>query len=245
MGRELKRVAMDFKWPLNQVWKGYLNPYHSQPCKPCNQSGLNPETKRLNDDWYSFDRTEWVWINSSKRYNNAAWQYHLTQDEVDALVDWNRLYEFTHTFVAGDGWKRKEPPYRPTADEVNRWSLTGFGHDSINRSICVEVRAKHLGVYGLCEFCNGEGNIWQSEEIRKLSEEWQSFEPPLGDGFQLWETTNEGSPISPAFASLDELCEWAAGNANTFGSFTATAQEWREMLDADFVHHKEGNAVFI
>lgn len=25
MGRTLKRVALDFDWPLNQVWKGFVN----------------------------------------------------------------------------------------------------------------------------------------------------------------------------------------------------------------------------
>ena len=32
MGRELKRVPLDFDWPQNKVWHGYLNPYHSTKC---------------------------------------------------------------------------------------------------------------------------------------------------------------------------------------------------------------------
>jgi hypothetical protein len=27
MGRELKRVPLDFDCPLNKVWKGYINPF--------------------------------------------------------------------------------------------------------------------------------------------------------------------------------------------------------------------------
>lgn len=69
--------------------------------------------------------------------------------------------------------------------------------------------------------------------------------PPTGDGFQLWETTSEGSPTSPVFATLDELCAWCETNATTFASETATAEKWREMLITDNVHHQNGNITFI
>lgn len=62
---------------------------------------------------------------------------------------------------------------------------------------------------------------------------------------QLWETTSEGSPVSPVFATLDELCAWCETNATTFGSFKASKEEWKKMLDEDFVHHQEGNMVFL
>lgn len=29
MGREMKRVPLDFDYPINQIWKGYWNPYDS------------------------------------------------------------------------------------------------------------------------------------------------------------------------------------------------------------------------
>jgi len=67
----------------------------------------------------------------------------------------------------------------------------------------------------------------------------------LGDGFQLWSTTSEGSPISPVFESLDELCEWASENETTFALFKASKEEWKSMLENDFVFHKEGNITFI
>ena len=71
------------------------------------------------------------------------------------------------------------------------------------------------------------------------------IEPPEGEGYQLWETTSEGSPSSPVFKTLDELCEWCEENATTFAHFKATKEEWKSMLGSDFVHHKEGNAIFI
>lgn len=54
MGRELKRVPLNFNAPRGTIWKGYINPY-SDSCKPCpfcEGSGSSPEAKRLNDMWY-------------------------------------------------------------------------------------------------------------------------------------------------------------------------------------------------
>ncbi|MDR0819316.1 MAG: hypothetical protein LBN43_07075 [Oscillospiraceae bacterium] len=54
-----------------------------------------------------------------------------------------------------------------------------------------------------------------------------TFEPPTGGGYQLWETTTEGSPQSPVFPTLNDLCEWCEKNATTFANFQATKEEWR------------------
>ena len=247
MGRELKRVPMDFDWPMNQIWKGFVNPYRSQKCKACDGVGFNPATKQLSDNWYghSCSEQDWVYITPNRRYNRKAWSHNITQDEVNVLVKEGRLMDLTHVFTSDKGWQPKDPSYHPTAEEVNKWSLEGMGHDSCNHFICVKTRAKRLGVYGLCKYCKGDGEIWQSDEIKKLAEKWNPFDPPKGKGFQLWETTSEGSPITPVFASLDELCVWAAINSTTFADCKATAEEWKKMLDHDFVCHKEGNAVFL
>lgn len=84
--------------------------------------------------------------------------------------------------------------------------------------------------------------MWSSPEVMAASEAWEPSEPPVGDGFQLWETTSEGSPISPVFQTLEALCSWAATHATTFGDQRASADEWRSMLEADFVMHQEQTA---
>ena len=63
---------------------------------------------------------------------------------------------------------------------------------------------------------------------------------------QLYETTSEGTPKSPVFSMNDlmKLCEWAAENATTFGNFTATKEQWYEMLSKNQVYHSEGNMIF-
>ena len=248
MGRELKRVPLDFKWPVGQIWKGYLNPFRSFECKSCDGTGLNPATKKLQDDWYTHSRSD----------GKPGWKLSLEQEDVQALLDADRLWDFTRVprteeereiamqkiASGGNSWLPQNNGYIPTAKEVNEWATKGIGHDSINRWICVKARAKRLGIYGVCDVCDGEGEIWQSEEIKKLHDSWKSFEPPTGEGFQLWETTTEGSPSSPVFANLDELCEWCEKNATTFGSFKTSASEWAKMLDKGFVCHEEGNNIF-
>ena len=64
----------------------------------------------------------------------------------------------------------------------------------------------------------------------------QFIGPPIGGGYQLWENVSDGSPYSPVFATLDELCEWCAINATTFGHYKTNKEHWRQMLDDDFVY---------
>lgn len=54
MGRQVKRVPVDFDWPIDQVWEGYTNPFYEQKviCTSCDGVGYSPEAKRLYDQWY-------------------------------------------------------------------------------------------------------------------------------------------------------------------------------------------------
>ncbi len=43
----------------------------------------------------------------------------------------------------------------------------------------------------------------------------------------MYETTSEGTPISPAFATAEQLARWLADNkASAFGDMTATYDQW-------------------
>lgn len=220
--RALKRVPLDFQPPLNKVWEGYINP-HPGPltCNFCDGSGYNTATKQIADDFYGFDDCRRAWCDD------------ITQDEVQALVDEGCLMDFTHTWTSGEGWKRREDGYIPTADEVNANQRKGGldGHDTINRWILIEARAKRLGVFGKCPICKAEGTFPHPDEaIRKLHEEWKEYEPPAGNGYQLWETCSEGSPISPVFATAEELADWCAENATIFGSQKTLRDNWLKMF---------------
>jgi hypothetical protein len=249
MGRELKRVPLDFQWPQNKVWSGYLNPHHTAiSCPHCDGTGSSPLARGLKDKWYGYvefrpeDRgskpfqpdhpviraraernarpdpeCRWAGCDVDREARrladlfNGQWSHHLNDDDVAALVARGRLMDLTHTWTQGEGWKAKEPAYIPTAAEVNDWSIRGMGHDAINQWIVTEAECLRLGIETACEHCGGEGGMWPSEEARKLYDDWTRTEPPSGEGYQIWETVSEGSPISPVFATPEALATHMAG----------------------------------
>ena len=224
MGRELKRVPLDFDWPLNVAWKGYVSPYRWRDCPRCEGTGLNVKTKVLSEAWYH--RQYDVPTAPDLRaifMDNADFGRCLAQDECDNLAGEGRLYDLTNE------WKKLSPDdehprrirklnadgtdYYPSAEQVNAWSRGGIGHDSINHSICVEFRAKKLGFHGHCALCKGDGCLWPSVEYKELAREWKEIDPPEGLGYQLWES--EGSPISLVFPDEDSFVDYLVGEGST------------------------------
>lgn len=139
MGRKLKRVALDFQWPLSKTWHGYLNPYHSQECAFCEGSGYAPETREIADNFYAHK-----FPYNSSQWRQNRWADRITQAEVNALVAANRLQHF-------DGVTRKWVSVPRTAAEVNDANKPGSGmmgdlsHDGLNRSILIRTRAERMG----------------------------------------------------------------------------------------------------
>ncbi|MFC8065564.1 hypothetical protein [Streptomyces sp. NPDC057293] len=247
MGREIRRVPLDFDWPLNEIWEGFLMPdrFDEVDCPDC-KNGYSPQAQNLYDLWYGYlpfdpastGSTPWRHdspgvrafaernvINAPDYYGsgeaaiaregqrlaslwNGQWSHHLSQEDVNALVAADRLRNFTHTWSREDGWQPKETPVAPTAAEVNEWSLRGMGHDSINASVVIRARCEREGVDDICPTCKGHASLEKYEGQRTEAEAWEPTDPPKGDGWQLWETVSEGSPISPVFATADELAGW-------------------------------------
>lgn len=247
MGREIRRVPVDFDWPLNKVWSGFVMPDELRlpPCPDCDGQGWSPEARALSDRWYGKapfrpeDRgsepltpeTPGVRAFAERNVANAPWFYgtgesaivreafrlssmwnqqwyhHLNQDDVDALVAAGRLMDFTHTWTPETRWQPKDPPYTPTAAEVNAWALSGMGHDSISQHVVVRAELERLGQPERCSNCDGKGDV-ATDEQRAAEEAWEMTDPPKGDGWQLWETVSEGSPISPVFPDDEGLIVW-------------------------------------
>lgn len=53
MGRQIRRVPLDFDWPLDTVWAGFLMPdrFDEDACPDCT-SGYSPHAQHLYDLWY-------------------------------------------------------------------------------------------------------------------------------------------------------------------------------------------------
>lgn len=70
------------------------------------------------------------------------------------------------------------------------------------------------------------------EAIEKWCEggEGGRYDPPVGEGYQLWQSVTEGSPISPVFSSAEKLADWCEDNATIFSDETCTKERWLEMF---------------
>lgn len=256
MGREIRRVPVDFDWPLNKTWEGFLMPdrFDEEKCPDC-ENGYSPQAQNLYDLWYGhlpFDptstgstpwrhdtpavreRAERNIANAPEYYGtgeratvreaqrladhfNSGWLHHLSQDDVDALVAADRLWDFTRTLTS-EGWQKTDQPVTPTAAQVNEWSLSGFGHDGINASVVIRARCEREGIDDTCSTCQGHGSTEAYPGQRAEAEAWEPTQPPEGEGWQLWETVSEGSPISPVFRSAEELAYWMSSPAYVWGA---------------------------
>lgn len=269
MGRELKRVPLDFDWPLEKVWAGYRNPLHCAiHCAGCDGSGYSPEANQMKERWYGnapfkpedrgsipftpqdkpvrafaernvstpsgfYGRGEPAIMREATRLCslfNAGWNHHLNADDVAALVEGGRLMDFTHTFTPETRWQPKQPPYVPTPREVNEWSLSGIGHDAINLWIVIDAECKRLGIEMTCQCCDGDGEIWPSPHARAAYDAWERTGPPKGDGYQIWETVSEGSPISPVFSTALDLARHMS-TTRIGGDDGSTAETWLRFIE--------------
>lgn len=53
MGRQIKRVALDFVWPLDEPWSGYMNPHYDacHKCYECDGSGYSEKAQQIYNEW--------------------------------------------------------------------------------------------------------------------------------------------------------------------------------------------------
>lgn len=98
------------------------------------------------------------------------------------------------------------------------------------------------------EFRDSNGS-WAKREDKYLSmpfEEWQGWRPRKEDYMPEWpaedcvlyvmyESTSEGTPISPPMKTPEELARWLVkSNASAFGASTATYENWLATINRGF-----------
>lgn len=260
MSKKLKQVPLDFTWEILKVWEGYINPHPVKECEACKNTGYSTNYRELKEKWYSFSNAVYKQnpFRKDARYNVNSWKNNVLQEDVDALIQADRLWDFTRVALnpeqseiirkkkeaGGNSWLPFNNGYLPTAAEVNKWNLEGIGHDSINMNVIIKARLKKQGLSHRCEHCNGTGVRFESEAAAKIYNDWQPYEPPTGEGYQLW---NDECPLTPVFTTLDLLCEHCdVKKVSVFGGNTASRSEWKTMLENDFVHHKDaGGNIFM
>ncbi len=91
MGRELKRVRLDFNWPIGKIWHGYINPFykHSKKCVACDGRGSSPETRLLESMWYGKVSRSFGRSNLSMFMDFLAYKAIAKNVNVVRVNEWN------------------------------------------------------------------------------------------------------------------------------------------------------------
>jgi len=191
MGREIKRVPLDFDWPLEKVWDGFQtkNP-HYIVCPNC-ENGYNGASKWLQSIGYLIASIADDAVNlQNPRPGRVRMHPYLTslmnRPDVDPSM------EITE-WLKGIGLKPDGP----------------FGYHGFS------IYEKLRDFSGLdrnweeCSTCKGHAiDPNHYEAYKKFNDEWEETPVPEGEGYQVWETVSEGSPVSPVFESKEKMVEW-------------------------------------
>lgn len=202
MGYELKRVPLDFNWPLDKVWDGYVNP-HGRECSVCGGSGVTLAFQRLTE------LVSLILLSGSDAARGKCHPYLRAEGlhHTSGKVCGPEMVELS-TALAGRG-----PDFLGMHGACDGWAAT-------------RVIVKAAGLrddWGACPACDGHGI---DPEALGDYEAWEPSEPPIGEGYQMWETVTEGSPISPVFETPEGLARFLSEWYKDRGNY----RQWLLML---------------
>jgi len=234
MGREIRRVPLEFNWPLNKVWKGFVNP-HYRECPEATKNNchggytnagkwldavcrliamLGQEAAQCAPDHQAhFKRAGRIYPHPYLReWGQAPW----TDVSRDTMVRIRGIKDEGERMRALHVYLQQNPPQLLALDDELATLVQGLapGEDlsSIGGMAAYRIRKTLIGAagldvetWGICKVCGGEG---LDPAVKEVYENWQAEDPPSGDGWQVWETVSEGSPISPVFPSAEEVVRW-------------------------------------
>lgn len=209
MSREIRRVPIDFDWPLKKTWGGYLIPttLNEIPCSDCYQTGSTPAMQWIDRVALMLDQLA---LDIDIQAAGKAMHPWLAEDTYPPV---DRSRELSRRGI----WVTYET-IRPSADVVEfveglmqddpnersrKLDRGPFGQNKYAISRALLRAARVPDRWGMCLTCDGHGSVEAYEGQRAESEAWECTDPPTGDGWQVWETTSEGSPISPVFADRE------------------------------------------
>jgi len=292
VGRELRRVPLDFDWPLNKCWKGFINPHWEKKCPACRDNGYPGNTQEY---YYLEEFVRRLLLTAESSHSRpenyvpqkGAPTFHaqmfgidpgthvrwpFDSDPVDALAslvqgeisegDAAIIRRIAHLTPKPGIWSPQKARYEWGFDEEGKRTRTvvldpeggmyyphpylveddgipdpGTTFADLMLSI-PEVRPEMLGWQGawsitkalfeyhgdkvgtdddewalpawcVCQVCQGTGI---EPEAQAAHDAWEKSDPPEGEAYQIWETVSDGSPVSPPFATPEELARWMVGN---------------------------------
>ena len=161
MGRELKRVPLDFQWPMNKPWSGFLNPHYakSHNCPACCGNGATTASRRLGD------LVSLLMLSGTDALRGACHPYLCEAP----------LYSTQGKTCGADMAEL-------TAGLAGR-APSFMGHDACDKWTATKKIIAAAGLpeeWGTCLECNGNGTIWESPEAEQAAEDWTRSQPPTG-----------------------------------------------------------------
>lgn len=221
MGRTVRRVPLDFEWEIGKLWDGYLLPdrLHGLRCTTCGGSGSTTEL-----DWLT--KVAYVLCGLADDSTDAArgrpMHPYLTP-----------MREISY----GYGSDRPGPKFAEFVDGLvgDKVPADGmFGRDVYRMLNALREAAGLPDQWAWCPDCSGHGEneAWPGQSAE--AEAWEPTDPPSGDGWQFWSTTTEGHPMTPVFATAEELAQHCAtARVSWFGHDTATADQWLRSFNGE------------
>lgn len=99
-------------------------------------------------------------------------------------------------------------------------------------------KPRYIGLHSRADL---RWSITYYDEHPEYADEWEydpaDYMPEIPEGtpygFQLYETTSEGTPVSPVFGTLEELAQWCEAGATVFADHRWTAEQWHASFKAD------------
>lgn len=83
-------------------------------------------------------------------------------------------------------------------------------------------------------YCNPYNHHECPHSVQKERTAWKETEPPLGDGFQMWDTTwGPTAPISPVFESCEELANWLV-DKKIYPTSDTLPSYWSNLEDLNY-----------
>lgn len=228
MGREVKRVAIDLQFQLNQTWPGYINPHKFPQCPDCEGRGTSASYRALETivrllmlaGQNSAERPKDFKPNGRSQNLGGKMFPHPWLTELSC---WPIDDPGEDLHLITTGLCRQFPAGRI------------FGHDSVDQWKAMKAIVTAAGQdpdnWGSCKACNGQGWDRSRKAEYDAYEAWERVEPTPGEGYQIWETVSEGSPITPVFASPEDLALYCSNNrVNAGGGEAISYERWLAFI---------------
>lgn len=192
MGREIRRVPVDYQHPI--TWRESTVPFDGEHMRPARRwthafvPMFNEPLSKAQADW---DREREEWLSSDE----ANRKY--TQEYLDEVVERHAREERQFAFTGDSKYRRQR-----------------------NQEYEDYVR-EHLGELaykgGYEEYAGKRpGSPPDPEANYEPAYQPEGWPPEDARGYQVFETVSEGTPLTPVFATKEELIDWLSTKGTSY-----------------------------